>query len=128
MSTIVDMTLTDEQIAALEAADLWTRDAKAIYDNARLNREREIRRVAAEGGTYREIGKVAGVAYQRVAQIVTGGEPPSRDRDDILRFECPKCGAKVGEDCDGKAAPYGHAERGELAIAAFDAQHPELGS
>lgn len=127
MSMVLDMTLDDEQIRDLEAADLLAREAKAIYDNARLIREREIRRVAAEGGTYREIGQVAGVAYQRVAQIVTGHEPPTRDEFDHLDYPCPKCGAEVGQLCEGKAKHYAHVERSRLAFDAFIDKHPELG-
>jgi hypothetical protein len=121
------MTLTDQQITDLEAADLLAREAKALYDNARLVREREIRRVAAEGGTYRDIATVAGVAYQRVAQIVTSKTPPTRPRNDHLRFECPRCGAGVGEPCEGKDRWQAHGQRHDVAIAAFRAEHPELG-
>lgn len=119
--------LTDEHIAALERADLLTREAKAMYDNARLVREREIRRVAAEGGTYREIASVAGVAYQRVAQIVSGKKPPTRPQNDHLDHECPKCGAAVGEKCDGWPRIDGHLERHHAAQAAFAEEHPEVG-
>lgn len=127
MSTVLDMTLTDGQIEALERADLLTREAKVIYANARLIREREIRRIAAEGGTYREIGKVAGVAYQRVAQIVSGREPAYRPQNDHLNHECPKCGAEVGQPCEGKDTWSAHGDRHDLAIAAFLEAHPELG-
>lgn len=121
------MNLTDQQIIDLERADLITREAKAFYDNARHAREAEIRRIAAAGATYREIAEVAGVAYQRVAQIVTGKNAPYRDVRDHLRFECPKCGAGVDEACEGKTLAYAHIERHEAAYKAFAAAHPELG-
>lgn len=121
------MTLTDAQINDLQDADLLTREAKALYDNARLTREREIRRVAAEGGTYRAIGEVAGVAYQRVAQIVTGGEGPTRPANHHLEFECPRCGAAPGEACEGRRKVSAHMERHHAAQDAFLAAHPELG-
>lgn len=121
------MTLTDVQIETLQGADLLVREAKAMYDNARLIREREIRLVAAEGGTYREIGEVAGVAYQRVAQIVTGDKPITRPQNDHLEHACPRCGADVGEACDGKLRFESHAERINVAYEAFAAKHPELG-
>lgn len=120
------MTLSDEQIRELEQADLAVRTAKALYDHARDERTRSIRRIAAEGGTYREIGERSGVAYQRVAQLVTGKEPPMRDRDDELRYDCPKCGAKVGDRCDHPAGGT-HYERYIQAIQAFRDEHPELG-
>lgn len=119
--------LTDQQIRDLEDADLRSREAKALYENARLIREREIRRVAAEGGTYREIAKATGVAYQRVAQIVTGREPVSREPNDYLQFECPTCGAQAGEVCDGKRVFQAHAERHDVAIAAFRERNPQQG-
>lgn len=121
------MTLTDQQIEDLQAADLTTREAKAIYDNARLIREREIRRIAAEGGTYREIGKISGVAYQRVAQIVSGREPSYRRENDHLEHECPKCGAEAGEPCEGKMTHEAHLARHHLALEVFLEANPELG-
>lgn len=126
-STLLDMTLTDTQIKVLQHADLAVREARAVYDNARLYRDRAIRLVAAEGGTYRDIGKVSGVAYQRVAQIVSGRPPATRSQDSHLDFECPKCGAAVGERCEGKVASSAHLERHHLAIAALHERHPELG-
>lgn len=121
------MELTDQQIEDLQAADLLTREAKVMYENARLTREREIRRIAAEGGTYREIARVVGVAYQRVAQIVTGGDPPHRPENDHLNFECPRCGAAIGEPCEGKGRWEAHIQRSHVAYDAFVEQHPEVG-
>ena len=120
------MTLTDAQIEALQSADFATRTAKSLYDNARTLREREIRRVAAEGGTYREIARVSGVAYQRVAQIVTGRDAPTLEWDTFLQHDCPACGATVGVRCTG-ARGYAHRERYAAAYDAFLEQHPEVG-
>lgn len=127
VSNGLDMTIDDDHITSLQNAALAVREAKALYDMARLHREREIRRVAAEGGTYREIGEVAGVAYQRVAQIVTGHEPPYREKNDELNFPCRTCGAAIGEECDAKAGVRTHQDRIDQALAAFRLEHPELG-
>lgn len=125
MSKLLDMTLRDDHIEALERADLNVREAKAIYENARALRDREIRRVAAEGGSYREISGVSGVAHQRVAQVVTGREPVYRETNDHLKFKCPKCGASAGKACEGMGLARAHEARHALALEDFIRRHPE---
>lgn len=126
VSTVLDMTLSDEQVQELERLDLTVREAKVLYDNARAVREQAIRRIAAEGGTYREIGARAGVAYQRVAQIVTGRQPPAMNPYDTMDVPCRRCGAGGSEPCDGRPVGF-HAERHADRLRAFEEAHPELG-
>jgi hypothetical protein len=121
------MTISDEDAALLEELDLKVREAKAQYDHVRLLRDREIRRVAAEGGTYREIAERAGVVYQRVAKLVTGKPPKMREQNDELLFACPHCGAEPGDPCEGKSLYRHHIQRSHEAIRAFEARNPEQG-
>ena len=105
------MTIDEQQIEDLRNISQAVKYAKDIYDDARSQRERMMRKAAMNGASYREIAAATGLAYQRVAQII-GDKPDERpDIRDTVNVPCPKCGAAAGEQCGGRTFASFHAER-----------------
>ena len=120
-SSVLDMTINDDQAQSLREAAERVKATKDEYDAAKSNREQLIAAVALDGASYRELADAADLSYQRVHQLLTGEKkPPAMPAGIADAFHCPKCGAKPRHDCKddkGKRRLTTHIERSHRSHA-----------